>query len=283
MKLRALLELCRISNLPTVWSNVAAGYFIGLALYYAELNNSSLAEVDLVESISHMSWKLMLHPLLMIAGISLIYCGGMVLNDYWDRVIDALERPDRPIPSGRVKASTAGSLSIALLSTGFLISGGWLLFALFDNFALFVALIPHLSALILLVSCVVLYNRVHQANATSVLLMGLCRALAFLVPALFYFPYPIVISDQSQWAVFVAAPAATLFFYTFAISIVARREVEPGGPRKFGGPKTIMNMIAAMPLLDAVWLVVMGLWPASLFCVACAGLTKLGHRKVAGS
>jgi hypothetical protein len=44
-----------------------------------------------------------------------------------------------------------------------------------------------------------------------------------------------------------------------------------------------MNMIAAMPLLDAVWLLAMGLWPVSLVAVMCAVLTKLSHRKIAGS
>ena len=83
-----------------------------------------------------------------------------------------------------------------------------------------------------------------------------------------------------EYSLFIIGPAVTLFLYTLAISIVARREMET---KRFAGPKTIMNMIAAMPLLDAIWLIVMGLWPVSLFCVACAGLTKLAHRKVAGS
>lgn len=107
--------------------------------------------------------------------------------------------------------------------------------------------------------------------------MGLCRALAFLAPATLFlremYALPIV-------GLFIIAPAFSLLAYTVLISIVARNEMQP---RWFGGPKTVMNMIAGMPLLDAVWLAVMGLWPASLFCVACSVLTKLGHRKVAGS
>ncbi|WP_340699026.1 UbiA family prenyltransferase, partial [Cellulosimicrobium funkei] len=31
-----------------------------------------------------------------------LYAGGMALNDYADRHLDAVERPERPIPSGRV-------------------------------------------------------------------------------------------------------------------------------------------------------------------------------------
>ena len=33
---------------------------------------------------------------------SCLYLAGMALNDYADREVDAVERPARPIPSGRV-------------------------------------------------------------------------------------------------------------------------------------------------------------------------------------
>ena len=65
----------------------------------------------------------------------------------------------------------------------------------------------------------------------------------------------------------IIGPAATLFVYTLAISIVA--DVKRNQPLRRA--KTIMNMIAAMPLLDAIWLIVMGLWPVSLFCVRVRG------------
>jgi hypothetical protein len=130
-----------------------------------------------------------------------------------------------------------------------------------------------------LVLAIVMYNLTHQRSARSVVLMGLCRSLIVMTVASCWQP-PVV---RWWWYAFVGAPAATLLIYTVLISIVARREAEPDGPRKIGGPKAVMNMIAAMPLLDAVWLLVMGLWPASLFSVVCGVLTKLAHRKVAGS
>jgi hypothetical protein len=43
-----------------------------------------------------------------LAGSSvLLYWAGMALNDYADREVDAVERPQRPIPSGRVSPGTA--------------------------------------------------------------------------------------------------------------------------------------------------------------------------------
>ncbi|MFP4055776.1 MAG: UbiA family prenyltransferase [Candidatus Brocadiia bacterium] len=55
-------------------------------------------------------------PALAAAGaVLLIYCGGLLLNDYYDRQVDARERPQRPIPSGDVPARTvlvAGGLCL---------------------------------------------------------------------------------------------------------------------------------------------------------------------------
>ena len=47
-----------------------------------------------------------------------IYWAGMALNDWADRKVDAEERPERPIPSGRVPARTALGLASALTAVG---------------------------------------------------------------------------------------------------------------------------------------------------------------------
>ncbi|WP_328995637.1 UbiA family prenyltransferase [Kribbella sp. NBC_01245] len=47
-----------------------------------------------------------------------IYWAGMALNDWADRDVDAIERPDRPIPSGRVSASVALVLASGLTAAG---------------------------------------------------------------------------------------------------------------------------------------------------------------------
>lgn len=48
----------------------------------------------------------------------LLYWGGMALNDYADREVDAVERPARPIPSGRVSARTALVTAAGLTAAG---------------------------------------------------------------------------------------------------------------------------------------------------------------------
>ncbi len=52
-----------------------------------------------------------------------IYWAGMALNDWADREIDAVERPERPIPSGRVPASTALGLAAGLTAAGLALAG----------------------------------------------------------------------------------------------------------------------------------------------------------------
>jgi 4-hydroxybenzoate polyprenyltransferase len=54
---------------------------------------------------------------LLLATVGL-YAGGIVLNDVFDHNIDARERPERPIPSGRVPLGAAALLGAVLLAGG---------------------------------------------------------------------------------------------------------------------------------------------------------------------
>ena len=47
-----------------------------------------------------------------------LYWAGMVLNDWADREVDAVERPHRPIPSGRVRPAAAVALATGLTAAG---------------------------------------------------------------------------------------------------------------------------------------------------------------------
>ncbi|MCK9150545.1 UbiA family prenyltransferase [Methanobacterium alcaliphilum] len=63
----------------------------------------------------------------MLAGIAVFIAtgAGNSINDYFDHRIDAINRPERPIPSGRISLKTAGIYSIALftvaIALGFII------------------------------------------------------------------------------------------------------------------------------------------------------------------
>ena len=90
------LLLGRVSNLPTVWTNTLAG----CALAGAAVGPGRLA--------------------LLALAFSLLYTGGMYLNDAFDRESDARERPERPIPSGRIGARPVFAIGFALLAAGVL-------------------------------------------------------------------------------------------------------------------------------------------------------------------
>ena len=55
---------------------------------------------------------------LLPASSVLLYWAGMALNDYADRDLDRIERPERPIPSGRVRAGHALALATGLTAAG---------------------------------------------------------------------------------------------------------------------------------------------------------------------
>ncbi len=59
-----------------------------------------------------------------MAAAFLILSGGMAINDYYDLHIDAKTKKYRPIPSGRMKESTALAYSAVLFAVGIMLS--WL-------------------------------------------------------------------------------------------------------------------------------------------------------------
>jgi hypothetical protein len=59
----------------------------------------------------------------MMASSVCIYWAGMALNDYADATIDAVERPQRPIPSGRVSRRTAFVVATTLTGAGLVLAG----------------------------------------------------------------------------------------------------------------------------------------------------------------
>lgn len=139
--LRTLLLLGRVSNLPTIWTNVAVGWFLSGGAWGAEFG-----------------WILL--------GMSLLYVAGMTLNDAFDASWDRENAPDRPIPSGRISEP-----GVWVLGAIQMISGSAVLFFLSSVHWLF---------LTLLIVFILLYNFLHKKWAGSVLVMGLCRAMVYL-------------------------------------------------------------------------------------------------------
>ena len=96
------------------------------------------------------------------------YAGGIVLNDVFDLEVDRNERPNRPLPSGRV-----GLRFAKLLGVGLLLSGVTL--------AKFSGVAYALGAECTLVLCVLVYNAGLKRSVLGPELMGACRGLNLLL------------------------------------------------------------------------------------------------------
>ena len=240
---RTLLDLGRVSNLPTVWTNVLAG---------AVLSRGSLEAPTL---------------LLLCTAASLLYIGGMFLNDAFDRHFDARLRPDRPIPSGRASAGDVFGIGFALLAGGVILVGAasWLRGP--EQGAERLGWGPLASAGAL-ASLIVFYDAFHKGNPMSAVVMGLCRAALYVMAA-------VTLGTLTREACF---GALLLLLYVVGLTAVARREARE--PRLRG---LVGRLIAGICLLDALLVALMG--PPAFAAIAALGfpLTLAGQRYVEGT
>ncbi|WP_088278320.1 UbiA family prenyltransferase [Ideonella sp. A 288] len=290
MNLSLALRLGRISNLPTVWTNVLVG---------ALLAGGGLADARL--------------PLLMVA-MSLFYVGGMFLNDAFDRGFDAVHRPERPIPSGQVSAGQVFGFGFGMLALG--LAGVAVASRGPDGLPAWRALASGAA----LAAAIVYYNADHKGNALSPLIMGLCRVFVVLTaayslaPAL---PAAVVlaavallchligltyIAKQEHldrlgalWPLgFLAVPvlyglwlglSVPLVWLPLALYVGVLAFAMGRLRRRARGdvPRAVVTLIAGMSVLDAVVLAGAGLWLPAVLAVVAFGLTLALQRWVAGT
>ena len=97
-------------------------------------------------------------------GMTLVYEGGLLLNDVCDRQADAVSRPDRPLPAGEVQPRTVLAVGAALMAAGVL--------------TVFVTAPPRAGVAAAGVAVLAAaYDRVLKHHRVAgALAMGLCRA-----------------------------------------------------------------------------------------------------------
>jgi 4-hydroxybenzoate polyprenyltransferase len=290
MKLEAYLALGRVSNLPTVWSNVLAGVILSGAAF-------SLGTVSLVA-----------------LALSFFYVGGMFLNDAFDRHIDARIHPERPIPSGRVSAGEVFAIGFGLMALGASALAG----------AARVAgqsVAPPLVAGFALGVLIVVYDLWHKNNPLGPLLMGGCRMLVYLGASLAVtgrIPLPVLFGSlmllsylvgltyvakqetltefRNFWpllfllAPFVHAPIVShafepvmvvvfvVFLAWVASALQLLRERAAGNI-----PRAVVRLIAGISLFDALLVASYGNQGAALVAVACFAATLFLQRYVRGT
>jgi hypothetical protein len=278
---RTALKLGRVSNLPTVWSNVIAGSTL-----------AGGAPLHLVIAISII--------------ISLMYVAGMFLNDAFDRNVDAVERPERPIPAGEFTADAVFVIGFSLLIVGIVT-----LAAVNDGTGL---------AGLVLGGAILLYNWHHKRNPVAPFVMGLCRALVYvaaataaaasltnavLIPAAAMLAYVAGLTYTARlenldrlgslWPVLLlAAPVAVALLRTdFSVPFMVALTALAGCAWRVAqllrrrGPKDVSSavglLIAAIALNDALFASTTGGTNAAFACIGCFALTLVLQRYVPAS
>lgn len=205
-RLLAYLQLCRFAAVFTALADI----FLGFALSERTLR-----------------WDPQLGWLLLAS--SGLYLSGMVLNDVFDRKVDAVERPARPIPSGRVSLRAAIALGIVLMIAGVVAA------ALAGPASLFVA--------VALVVCILLYDGWAKQTIAGPLVMGSCRLLNVVLGAS-------VGSNFVVWPDFVreifAMPqlpiAAGMGVYIAGVTWFARNEAGTSKPAQLLGATIVIDL-----------------------------------------
>ena len=93
--LKNIFQLIRFPGIFTAFSNVLIGFFL----------------------ITNGNFEFNVLPFLLTT-TGLLFAGTMVMNDYSDHKIDSVERPKRPLPSGKISRNTAIYLTIICFSIG---------------------------------------------------------------------------------------------------------------------------------------------------------------------
>ena len=282
MNVSVALRLGRVSNLPTVTTNVLAA----VALAGGAPSRLAIALVCLA--------------------MSLLYTAGMFLNDAFDREIDRAERPERPIPSGAIDAASVFAWGFALLAAGTtLVAAVALLYG--------GAAIAILSALAL-AGVIVFYDMRHPGNPLAPLIMGLCRAgvyttaalsvsgtldrevlvgagalIAYLIGLTYIAKQENLREVGNLWplaflalAVALAWPAndtamwiwiAWIFWIVRALASLRARRIRDA----------VTSLIAGISLLDAVWIANHEQAGAASVALVCFALTTFLQRYVPGT
>lgn len=189
-------QLLRLGNVFTSASNIIAGFLI-----------------------VHSAWAPTNVLIALVAASCCLYAAGMVLNDAFDAELDSLERPERPIPSGRIARRTAYAVGWTLLATGLALAA----------IATLLSEQPGpLTAAFCLALMIVMYDGGLKKTWAGPWAMGWCRAINVLLGGS-------LASTASQWLA-IGVYAGAVGVYTVGLTLIASREAgePPVGQARWG-------------------------------------------------
>ncbi|MCC5905039.1 MAG: UbiA-like protein EboC [Balneolaceae bacterium] len=213
-KIRASLELIRPANIITAFADILAGYAVAGGTIFFVNGLESTPEGLL---------------LLLIATFGL-YGGGVVFNDVFDAELDANERPERAIPSGRITITEASLLGGVLLLIGVL--------------SAFQVNIVSGVISVVIAACAIFYDwKAKHSVLWGPFFMGMCRGGNLLLGM-----------SVAVSAIMVFWPLAIIpVIYIAAITLVSQSEVS-GGNRQHGfiALGVMLVVITALVLLSVL-------------------------------
>ncbi len=191
--LHQILVLARISNLPTVWTNVLVAWAIN------ETASQSIKMMPEFTGLGFFEWEIFVF---LIIGASLIYAGGCTLNDAFDQRFDEVHNPARPLPNGSITPKTVWIIGFLEMIVGAIILVG--LAGCEKNWVI---------ALLVLV---IFYDYIHKKWIGGIVVMGGCRLFLWLVAA--------SAGGNTDLSPQTWLWGGTLSFYIIGISLFARGE-----------------------------------------------------------
>ena len=238
----AWLQLIRPPNLPTVPGDPVAGWLL-----------ASLALAP-----AHSTVRLV-GALLPALSAVLLYMTGLILNDVVDFHEDQADRPQRPLPSGRVSRCVAAMMSLALGLTAIVLAG------LCSPTALAVS--------VLLAVLVITYNFFTKRYLIlGSVNMGLCRGVSLILGA-----SALGLTAIRSTPVLLGAACLTLYIST--VTFLAARETRQitFGPLRWLPLTPLLLMAVLFVQLETVTL------PAILLALAAVAWTGWHCHNLAGT
>lgn len=170
---------------------------------------TAAADVTMGYLVTHPVSELVNYPhlALLIASSCSLYLSGMVLNDVFDADVDARERPERPIPSGRVSRGAAKIAGWGLWFGGLALA--WYLSWVANDWR------PGVIA-VFLAACIVMYDYTLKRTRFAPLVMGECRFLNVLLGMSLLSPF--------MWERRELLLAAGIGIYIVGVTVFARTD-----------------------------------------------------------
>ncbi len=216
-RMQAYAQLVRLPNLPSALADI----FLGV------LATGSLTVPG--------RWPA--YGLLMLASVCL-YCGGMAWNDFFDLAQDRRERPDRPIPSGRITPFHAAVFAAALVAAGVVFA---FLSGLVQAWRGEGGMATPTVLALLLTGAIFLYDAWLKHTVVGPVGMGACRFLNVLLGIT---PVAGLIWSRGLYLALVVG------LYIVGVTWLARTEARASSRRALIGATTVMllSLLMVLPL-----------------------------------